>query len=185
MKDQAQGLTEIKRTFAPESRFIVNYSNKRNILQIAKWAMRKNNLKPCQIDPTEVQEEGDFLSHIHPKYAKEVFETSGFKIIDSRGTGTFRNEKIMRLVRNPVLLDKLLQDLTGTLSLAPNMFLLTTPIENEGKKKTTKTLLDVLQCPNCTNKLKEEDRKLICINCSVQYPIVDGIYDLRYPRTGL
>jgi ubiquinone/menaquinone biosynthesis C-methylase UbiE len=185
MKEQTRGLSEIERTFAPESRFIVNYSNKRNILQIAKLAMGRNNLKPYQINPTEVQEDGDFLSHIHPKYAKEVFEKSGFKIIDSLGTGTFRNKKIMRLVGSPVILDNLLQDLMGTLSLAPNIFLLTTPIEKEGQKKTLNTLLDVLQCPACGSKLKEEDQKLICTNCSVEYPIVDGIYDLRYPRQEL
>jgi ubiquinone/menaquinone biosynthesis C-methylase UbiE len=185
MKDQTQGLTEIVRTLAPNSRFIVNYSNKRNILQIAKATMGKRNLKPYQINPTEVQEEGDFLSHIHPKYAKEVFEKSGFKIIDTVGTGTFRNKKIMRLVGNPVLLDNLLQELMGTLSLAPNIFLLTTPIEKKDQKKTMNTLLDVLQCPSCGNKLTEEDQKLLCTKCSVEYPIVDGIYDLRYPRQEL
>jgi ubiquinone/menaquinone biosynthesis C-methylase UbiE len=185
MKEQTQGLAEIERIFGPDSRFIANYSNKRNILQIAKSAMGRKNLRPYQIDPTEVKEEGDFLSHIHPKYAKEVFGKSGFKIIDSLGTGTFRNKKVMKLVRNPVLLDKLLQELMGALSLAPNIFLLTTPIEKKGQKKAKKTLLDALQCPACQSILKEEDKQLICTKCAVEYPIVDGIYDLRYPRQGL
>jgi hypothetical protein len=185
MKEQPRGLTEIERAFGGDSRFIVNYSNKRNILQIAKSTMRRKNLKPFQINPTEVQEEGDFLSHIHPKYAKDVFEKSGFKIIDTRGTGTFRNRRVMKMVRKPVLLDNVFQELMGTLGLAPNIFLLTTPIERKGQTKTVNTLLDALQCPSCGKKLKEEDQNLVCKGCSIEYPIIDGIYDLRYPRQGL
>jgi SAM-dependent methyltransferase len=182
VKEHTRCLTEILRIFAPDSKFIVNYSNKRNLLQIVKQIIGRNNLKPFQINPTEVNEEGDFLSHVHPKYVNEVFGKSGFTILDTLGTGTFRNKKIMRLVGNPVLLDSLLQSLMGAFSFAPNIFLLTTPTGDKGQKNTFNSLLDVLRCPSCGSNLTKAAQKLTCRKCKIEYPIIDGIYDLRYPR---
>ena len=38
-----------------------------------------------------------------------------------------------------------------------------------------KKLLEILACPKCKNAIKEENDELICLNCSLVYPIKDGI----------
>ncbi len=38
-----------------------------------------------------------------------------------------------------------------------------------------KELLDILACPKCKGDLQYEDDGLICKNCSLLYPVRDGI----------
>lgn len=36
-------------------------------------------------------------------------------------------------------------------------------------------LLDILVCPKCHGRLKEEDDRLVCQDCGLRYPVRDGI----------
>ncbi|HLD42588.1 MAG TPA: Trm112 family protein [Candidatus Nanoarchaeia archaeon] len=38
-----------------------------------------------------------------------------------------------------------------------------------------KELLDMLACPQCKGKLKQNGESLLCEKCSKEYPIQDGI----------
>ncbi|NQT23358.1 MAG: Trm112 family protein [Candidatus Omnitrophica bacterium] len=38
-----------------------------------------------------------------------------------------------------------------------------------------KELLEMLACPSCKGDVRLEDERIVCIKCSLRYPIKDGI----------
>tara|TARA_B100000315_G_scaffold231369_1_gene242635 strand:+ start:242 stop:1123 length:882 start_codon:yes stop_codon:yes gene_type:complete len=41
------------------------------------------------------------------------------------------------------------------------------------------TILEILQCPDCSGAIEQpDDTRLLCQNCSREYPIIDGIYSM-------
>ena len=36
-------------------------------------------------------------------------------------------------------------------------------------------LLEILACPACRGEVKEQENKIVCLNCGRKYPIKDGI----------
>ena len=38
-----------------------------------------------------------------------------------------------------------------------------------------KELLEILACPRCNGRLAEDGAYLLCVSCSVKYPVRDGI----------
>ena len=46
------------------------------------------------------------------------------------------------------------------------------------------TILEILQCPDCSGAIEQpDDTRLLCPNCSREYPIIDGIYSMFPSRS--
>ena len=38
-----------------------------------------------------------------------------------------------------------------------------------------KELLEILACPACKGEVKQQEERIICIQCGLKYPLQDGI----------
>jgi len=174
--DSQRCLSEVSRILSHRGEFIFSYSNKRNLARIAAYLLGRDPNNPFSLDTFGL--DTTLIRH-HPHYVDGLLSKSGFEKLQHRGVGVvdkFSNK------RGPfkfwLNLGKALAPVFGKTRLAPWVFCKGTLPGNE-KLFETDELIDLLQCPSCGGKLVIEGKTLFCSGCNEEFPIVDGIYDLR------
>jgi SAM-dependent methyltransferase len=114
----------------------------------------------------------------HPVYIRANLSRVGFQVRDERAVSTFRVGVLKRILSPAFLasLDGLIQRPTSRLELSPSLFL-----RAESEKPGAAALNPALwRCLNCNSaQIEERPEQLLCRNCGMSYPRVEGIYDLR------
>lgn len=174
MAEPEQALREVQRTLAPQSIFILEFANKRNLKSMVRYLLRRQSWSPYTREPIEF---ADLNFDFHPWAVRDYLHDLHFIIEKQRTVSHFRMGLLKRLVPVNLLsgLDGMLQWTGKFIQVSPSIF--------------TRARLDIeagtsvggsfFQCPACLSALDESDSDLICSHCGRVWPYRDGIYDFR------
>jgi ubiquinone/menaquinone biosynthesis C-methylase UbiE len=180
MSDPPAALREVRRVLAPQSSFLLEYANKRNLKAILRYLLRRQEWNPFSPESVEyLPLNFDF----HPRSVRIWLESSGFRIRDQATVSHFRIGLLKKAVPAGILayLDSLLGLTGNVLQYSPSVFVLAQS-DSSGPAEPA----GFFRCPNCGNpELREEPQPsaecLICGKCNRRYMIRDGIYDFKEP----
>ena len=165
-------LDEVGRVMEPGGRAVVEFANKRNLMRIVRRG-------PSSFRHDHISYDGDMLFGTHPAYFKEAARLAGLELRRSEGTGS--SDQIVRL--SPLLrwpgrvVEPVVDGVLGMTGLAPQIF---ADLEKVGGEKADATLLmDVLVCPACQNRLRDEGSALACMTCGRVFERRGEILDFR------
>jgi ubiquinone/menaquinone biosynthesis C-methylase UbiE len=180
MSDPPAALREVRRVLAPQSTFLLEFANKRNLKALMRYLFRRQEWNPFSPDSVEyLPLNFDF----HPRSVRSWLADSGFRVRNQATVSHFRIALLKRVIPAGILayLDYLL-GLTGNLwQYSPSVFVLAQS-DSSGPAEPA----GFFQCPNCGNPDLKEDpqlfgNSLVCGKCKRRYIIRDGIYDFKEP----
>ena len=102
--------------------FIFEYANKRNLLEIGRYLLKRPNIRPFEYYPGR---RGNAVYYnFHPQYIKDMLDQSGFVIEEELAVSLFRNKLLKKLFGYRVLAraEKLLQKPLSRLRPSPSVF---------------------------------------------------------------
>lgn len=92
--------TEVNRILPMGGHFILEYANKRNILEIFRYLTHRPNLGPFEHTPSDrgIRKSSDILyNNYHPAYIRELIKQAGFKVEETLTVSLFRNDRLKKL----------------------------------------------------------------------------------------
>lgn len=103
--------------------FIFEYANKKNILEILRYLLRRPNIAPFDYQPTQ-RGTGVFYN-FHPQYIKDKLWQNGFVIEEERAVSIFRNRFLKKIFGYQFLsgLERWLQKPLAPLHPSPSIFI--------------------------------------------------------------
>lgn len=121
--DTAAFLQEVHRIVKPGGYFIFEVPNKRHIVQIMRYFLKKTEISPFTLEPHVLSE--TFLNY-HPEYIHALLKRIGFTVICSTNTSFFRHPIFKKVIPYIILVwsDRLFQILFSWLNLTPSIYLL-------------------------------------------------------------
>lgn len=181
---------EISRILTPQSFFILEYANKRNLKRIGKFLIRKIAENPFFYKPSTI---GKNIYNFHPKFISNKLKLAEFKILKILSVSNFRLNFIKKTINPGILskIDSIVQLPLGSIKTGPSIFVLSQKrYEKTGFKKknlyekTEGTPSDSERIPwKCiyckSDIIDEKEDEMICNQCGAKFPIIDGIYDFR------
>jgi len=123
IEDVPRFLKEVNRILQDDAVFILEYANKRNILEIIRFILGKSKMKPFV---KEVSRRGeDVYFNFHPLYIQEQAEKAGFVIEDKLSVSNFRSSFLKKAIplKNLLYMEKLVQKLFAKITFGHSMFL--------------------------------------------------------------
>lgn len=103
--------------------FILEYANKRNVVEILRYLFKRPNIKPFDYSPSK---RGDGIYfNFHPEYIRDMLNQNGFIIKQEIGVSFFRNDFLKRRINYKILskLESFLQKPLGRFHLSPSVFI--------------------------------------------------------------
>lgn len=171
-----EALHSIHEIICGQGSLIMNYSNKRNALQVIKYLLGRTKHNPFTPEPLTV--EANFFHH-HPASVSQLLAGLGFQNMICRGAGvmdklTFLFEKMDQYISYDLQIAPFL----GRTALSPWIFCKAENSDTAPQAKIDGNW-DVLACPGCAGRLVHRDADFYCEHCSRTYPIRAGIIDMR------
>jgi ubiquinone/menaquinone biosynthesis C-methylase UbiE len=116
-------LKEVWRVLKPGGTFILEYANKRHMLEILKKIIGKSPKDPFKLAP--YQYPGAIYFNFHPKYMKMQTRSAGFKIIKKISISNVRWPVFKRLLKPSLLtvFDRLVRPFFSFFALGPSIIL--------------------------------------------------------------
>lgn len=174
LAEARRALQEVRRVLQPNSTFILEFANKRNLKAMLRYALRRQTWSPYTPEPIEfVALNFDF----HPATVRTWLQSSGFVVERQLTVSHFRMGLFKRLLplRLLVWMDSLAQLTGDAWQLSPSVF---ARARARGEAQPAPT--GFFRCPACKQAaLPDTPPELICPACGWRFPVVDGIYDLR------
>jgi ubiquinone/menaquinone biosynthesis C-methylase UbiE len=180
LADPSAALKEVRRVLAPQSPFLLEFANKRNLKAILRFLIGRQAWNPFLPGSVEyLPLNFDF----HPRSVRGWLTENGFRILDQATVSHFRISVLKKAVPPEILsyLDYLC-GFTGNLwQISPSVFVLT-----RANQAGPADPAGFFRCPFCDNLELKEDLQpaggsLVCLKCSRRYLIRDGIYDFKEP----
>lgn len=174
--DVAAALRGIAETLQPDSTYVLEYANKRNIKAMLRYLLRKQAWSPYAPEPYEF---ASLNFDFHPRWMAEQLHGAGFRVKAGRAVSHFRHPLLKRLVPASLLakLDGSIQQVSAAWKWSPSVFLQT---QREGGGPITTG--SPFRCPAChALELEKHDTALVCTQCEAAWAIDDGIYDFKSP----
>jgi len=155
--------------------FILEFANKRNLKSIFRYWLNKQEWDPFDREAVEfVELNFDF----HPTQVKEWLAQAGFNVEKQIPVSYLRTGFFKRVLPLPVMraLEHLLQFTLSWAAYSPSVFL-RSQVVNHNKLESGGAFF---RCPACGHyPLPDTPPILVCGQCGREYPVNDGIYDLR------
>ncbi len=179
MADAPLALAQVRRVLQPSATFILEYANKRNLKSILRYWLGKQDWSPFTRQQVEyIPLNFDF----HPAAIRSWMTAAGFTIQRTLTVSHLRIGLLKRALPTSLLvaLDSLFS-LTGNWwQLTPSVFLKSQADE----KGTTAAENAYFACPACSTPLEDTPPLLHCTKCGAEFPVIDGIYDMRLNAPG-
>lgn len=117
-------LSEISRVLKKDGLFILEFANKRNLLEILRWVFRKSRTNPFERNPQNRSDKG-LTINFHPSYIRDQVHLAGFEIVEQRASSLLRLPILKKLIGQARLfhLEKTLPLFLKRHSLSPSIFL--------------------------------------------------------------
>jgi len=97
VEDVPKFFKELNRVLKDNATFVLEYANKRNLLEISRFLFRKNQLHPFSRKPENRSDKG-LTYNFHPKYIKEELLKHGFIIEKKVASSLFRLNILKRIL---------------------------------------------------------------------------------------
>lgn len=174
MADAQQTLQSVRRVMSQDSRFLLEFANKRNLKSIARWLLRKQTWNPFSPEQVEFVE---LNYNFHPKTILTTLARSGFKNEKSLGVSFFRADWFKNHIKHERLVrwDSRLQANRWLKGYTPSIFTLNRAIGTS----ETPSEGSFFACPICSHPLPEAHGTQICPGCSHEWQYDQGIYEFR------
>lgn len=168
-------LAQIRRVIIPDSVFVLEHANKRNIKAMLRYALKKQTWNPYALDPVEFI---DLNFDFHPQYIKQELEKAGFNIQRRLPVSFFRLQMLKERVPTQVLasLDTMFQA-TGLL-VSPSVFVKSIAV---GATPDNMEAEQLFACPDCGGSLVREGDAMGCEREGRRWAVREGIYDFKLP----
>ncbi len=103
--------------------FILEYANKKNVVEILRYLFKRPNIKPFDCLPSK-RGDGVFYN-FHPDYIRDMLIQNGFIIEKEMAVSIFRNEFLKRIINYKILskIESFLQKPLGCFHLSPSVLL--------------------------------------------------------------
>lgn len=115
--------------------FILEYANKKNIVEILRYLFKQPNIKPFDYLPGK---RGDNVYYnFHPDYIRDMLKQSGFIIEEELAVSLFRNDFLKKTINYKILskIESFLQKPLAPFHLGPSVFLKARKIYDVDKEK--------------------------------------------------
>lgn len=122
VEDVPAFLEQVRLVLQDGGLFVFEYANKRNLLEILRWCLRRPNLRPFDREPSR-RGEGVFYN-FHPDWMRQLLEESGFAVEEELTVSLFRNRWLKRIFGHRLLAgaERWLQKPLAWLYPAPSTF---------------------------------------------------------------
>lgn len=168
-------LSQVRRTLAPGSTFILEHANKRNLKAMGRYALKRQAWNPHDRAPIEfVELNFDF----HPDHIYDELIGADFIVQQRAPVSLFRLDALKQTIPLAILagMDGVFQ-LSGWL-VAPSVF-----VRAQAGSTGTNNLnaSSIFACPECGGDLVQQGSEMICQRDGLRWAIRDGIYDFKAP----
>lgn len=177
MAEARRALNQVRRTLQSNAIFILEFANKKNIKSILRYILRRQSWNPFSPEPVEF---AALNFDFHPATVRAWLQESGFVTERTLTVSHFRIGWMKRIfpLKFLVWLDSLCQPTGNLWQLTPSVF-----TRNRAVGQTQPAGAgEFFRCPACEAALPDTPPELICPACGRIYPVIDGIYDLRYQQ---
>lgn len=175
MAEPAIALQQIRRAMQTGGSFILEYANKQNLKAILRYVIRKQTWSPFSIESVEFEKLNyDF----HPKAVRGWLKESGFVLQKQLAVSYLRLQLFKRILPIDLLskLEAWLQPTGKWCQYSPSVFTLNQVVGDTPKAQAG----TFFKCPVCESyNLKPHGARLICVDCTSEWPIREGIFDFR------
>jgi ubiquinone/menaquinone biosynthesis C-methylase UbiE len=175
MAEPQLALNQVRSTLQTGAIFILEYANKQNIKAILRYVFRKQSWSPFSTESVEFEKLNyDF----HPQAVRGWLDESGFSLQNQLAVSYLRMGVLKRKLPIDLLarLEAWLQPTGRWCQLSPSVFTRSQAV-GETPKAQAGTFF---KCPVCeSNNLEPYGARLICKECSREWPIREGIFDFR------
>ena len=176
--DVPAALQQIRQALAPDSTFILEFANKRNLKAIVRHLLKQQDWNPHTPEPVEfVKLNFDF----HPQYIADALQEAGFSTEQKLSLSYLRMGILKRTLPTSLMvgLDKLLQPTAALGAYSPSVFTKNRTVGTEPAANLTGSLF---KCPECgSHAMIEETEQVICESCDLHWSIENGIYNFKTP----
>lgn len=183
-------ISEANRILKKNGIFILEFANKRNIKNIAKFVFGKLKESPFSANPYRI---GETIHDNHPKVIAGYLKSNFFAVKKATSVSNLRIGFLKRKLKIQclLLLENIGQICFSLFKLGPSIFIKSYSRKNDNKGKVdvsfaqTEKFEDLLLCPKCKNArsvMKVLGDSVTCASCGAEFKITDGIYDLRMLR---
>jgi SAM-dependent methyltransferase len=175
MAEPQAALHQVRRSMQPGGIFILEYANKQNLKAILRYLIRRQAWSPFSLESVELEKLNfDF----HPKAICSWLKETGFNLQKQLAVSYFRLGVFKRNLPIKLLtkVETWLQPTGSLCQLSPSVFTRSQSV-GDTPKATAGTFF---KCPACESyNLKPHGFRLICTECSREWPIREDIFDFR------
>jgi SAM-dependent methyltransferase len=175
MAEPAVALQQVHRAMQTGGSFILEYANKQNLKAILRYLIRRQAWSPFSPESVEFEKLNfDF----HPKTVRGWLKESGFELKNQLAVSYLRLGLFKRILPIELLikLEAWLQPTGRWSQFSPSVFTLSQAVGDTAKAQAG----TFFKCPVCESyNLKPHGARLICVDCTRQWPIREGIFDFR------
>jgi ubiquinone/menaquinone biosynthesis C-methylase UbiE/uncharacterized protein YbaR (Trm112 family) len=172
-------LGEVARVLCSDGTFAVEFASKRHLKAILRYVLRRQRWSPFELEPYEfVEMNYDF----HPAWMRARLTEAMFHVKRTLTVSHFRLPLLKQLIPAGALatLDGLCQPTGAWWQLTPSVFHQCAVDKPAGEVAAQLTF----RCPACGSvELLHESEALCCKKCGHCWPVEDGIYDFRVPKS--
>jgi len=173
LADVPRALQQITRIVLPGGTCIIEYANKRHVLNIFR-RLSGHSVDPFDWEPYEF---APLHYDFHPRWIQAKLREAGLETRGRLSVSIFRSGLLKRRIKPETLaaLDGCQQRLLATLAIAPSVF---TKSIRSGTASVPLTAYERLFiCPDCrSSDLARYPEAVHCTCCGRNWPIVDGVY---------
>jgi ubiquinone/menaquinone biosynthesis C-methylase UbiE len=175
MAEPRTALQQVRKSLQPAGRFILEYANKQNLKAILRYLFRRQAWSPFTPESVEFEKLNfDF----HPQTVRGWLKETGFNLQKQLAVSYLRLEIFKRNLPINLLirLETWLQSTGNLIQLSPSVFTYSKAVGDTPRAQPG----TFFKCPVCESyNLKPHGFRVICTDCSRDWPIREGIFDFR------
>lgn len=130
-------LKELHRILEPGGVAVIEIANKLTLPKIARYIVGRSDVNPFSRQPSSLKDlnKSGFFNY-HPKYIEQLFQKSGFEIVQVLSVSNFRNPTLKKVfgTKNLINLEKQAQTVLAPVRFAPSIYYKLVKV-NPGNKK--------------------------------------------------